>query len=45
MFPMAAMVDGVGAWTYASLSRRVGRLGGDVKRIKARLDVVDAPSG
>jgi predicted nuclease with TOPRIM domain len=29
--------------TYASLSRRVDRLGGDVERIKARLDIVDAP--
>jgi hypothetical protein len=29
--------------TYASLSRRVDRLGGDVERIKAQLDIVDAP--
>jgi predicted nuclease with TOPRIM domain len=29
--------------SYASLSRRVDRLGGDVERIKARLDIVDAP--
>jgi hypothetical protein len=29
--------------TYASLSRRVDRLGGDVERIKVRLDIVDAP--
>ena len=27
--------------SYASLSRRVDRLGGDVERIKARLDIVD----
>ena len=29
--------------SYASLSRRVDRLGGDVEGIKARLDIVDAP--
>jgi hypothetical protein len=29
--------------TYASLSRRVDRLAGDVERIKVRLDIVDAP--
>jgi hypothetical protein len=29
--------------SYASLSRRVDRLGGDVERIKVRLDIVDAP--
>jgi hypothetical protein len=29
--------------TYGSLSRRVDRLGGDVERIKTRLDIVDAP--
>jgi predicted nuclease with TOPRIM domain len=28
---------------YASLSRRVDRIGGDVERIKARLDIADAP--
>lgn len=28
---------------YASLSRRVDRLGGDVAQIKRRLDIVDAP--
>jgi predicted nuclease with TOPRIM domain len=28
--------------SYASLSRRVDRLGGDVERIKTRLDIVDA---
>lgn len=27
---------------YASLSRRVDRIGGDVERIKTRLDIVDA---
>jgi hypothetical protein len=27
---------------YASLSRRVDRIGGDVERIKLRLDIVDA---
>ena len=27
--------------SYASLSRRVDRLGGDVERIKVRLDIVD----
>lgn len=30
--------------TYASLSRRVDRLGGDVERIKVRLDIVDTPA-
>jgi hypothetical protein len=29
--------------TYASLSRRVDRLAGDVERIKMRLDIVDVP--
>jgi hypothetical protein len=29
--------------SYASLSRRVDRLVGDVERIKARLDIVDTP--
>jgi len=29
---------------YASLSRRVDRIGGDVERIKTRLDLVDAPA-
>ena len=29
---------------YASLSRRVDRIGGDVERIKMRLDLVDAPA-
>jgi predicted nuclease with TOPRIM domain len=29
--------------SYASLSRRVDRLGGDVERIKVRLDIVDSP--
>jgi hypothetical protein len=29
--------------SYASLSRRVDRIGGDVERIKTRLDIVDAP--
>jgi predicted nuclease with TOPRIM domain len=28
---------------YASLSRRVDRIGGDVERIKTRLDIADAP--
>jgi predicted nuclease with TOPRIM domain len=28
---------------YASLSRRVDRLGGDIERIKVRLELVDAP--
>jgi hypothetical protein len=28
---------------YASLSRHVDRIGGDVERIKARLDIADAP--
>ena len=28
---------------YASLSRRVDRLGGDVEQIRRRLDIVDAP--
>ena len=28
---------------YASLSRRVDRIGGDVDQIKQRLDLVDAP--
>jgi predicted nuclease with TOPRIM domain len=28
---------------YASLSRRVDRLGGDVEQIRQRLDSVDAP--
>ena len=28
---------------YASMSRRVDRIGGDVERIKVRLDLVDAP--
>lgn len=27
---------------YSSLSRRVDRVGGDVERIKRRLDIVDA---
>jgi hypothetical protein len=27
---------------YASISRRVDRIGGDVERIKTRLDLVDA---
>ena len=30
---------------YASLSRRVDRIGGDMERIKARLELVDAPAG
>jgi len=29
--------------SYASLSRRIDRIGGDVERIKTRLDIVDAP--
>ena len=29
---------------YASLSRRVDRLGGDVEQIRRRLDIVDAPA-
>jgi hypothetical protein len=29
---------------YASLSRRVDRLGGDVEQIKRRLDIADAPA-
>nr|WP_294505292.1 hypothetical protein [uncultured Rhodopila sp.] len=28
---------------YASLSRRADRIGGDVQRIKARLDIAGAP--
>jgi hypothetical protein len=28
---------------YASLSRRIDRIGGDVDQIKRRLDLVDAP--
>jgi hypothetical protein len=28
---------------YASVSRRLDRMGGDVERIKVRLDLVDAP--
>ena len=30
---------------YASISRRVDRLGGEVEQIKRRLDIVDAPAG
>ncbi|HET6307201.1 MAG TPA: hypothetical protein VFG12_08445 [Rhodopila sp.] len=30
---------------YASLSRRVDRTGGDVERIRTRLDLVDVPPG
>ena len=30
---------------YASLSRRVDRIGGDIERIKVRLDLVEAPAG
>lgn len=30
---------------YASLSRRVDRMAGDIERIKRRLDIVDAPVG
>ncbi len=30
---------------YASLFRRVDRMTGDVKQIKRRLDIVDAPAG
>jgi hypothetical protein len=29
---------------YASLSGRLDRIGGDVERIKTRLDIVDAPA-
>nr|WP_294517441.1 hypothetical protein [uncultured Rhodopila sp.] len=29
---------------YASISRRVDRIGGDVERIKTRLNLVDAPA-
>ena len=29
--------------SYSSLSRRVDRLGGDVERIKRRLEIADAP--
>ena len=29
---------------YASISRRVDRIGGDVERIKTRLDLVDVPA-
>lgn len=29
---------------YSSLSRRVDRIGGDVERIKRRLDLADAPT-
>lgn len=28
---------------YASLSRRSDRIGGDIERIKVRLDIVDTP--
>jgi hypothetical protein len=28
---------------YASISRRIDRMGGDIDRIKPRLDLVDAP--
>lgn len=28
---------------YSSLSRRVDRMGGDVERIKRRLEIADAP--
>jgi len=28
---------------YGSLSRRVDRIGGDVERIKVRLDIIDTP--
>jgi hypothetical protein len=28
---------------YASISRRIDRMGGDIERIKTRLDLVDAP--
>ncbi len=30
--------------SYASLSRRVDRIGGDVERIKIRLELVETPS-
>jgi predicted nuclease with TOPRIM domain len=30
---------------YASVSRRMDRLGGDVERIKVRLELVEAPAG
>lgn len=30
---------------YASISRRVDRIGGDVEQIKSRLDLVDMPAG
>jgi predicted nuclease with TOPRIM domain len=30
---------------YASLSRRVDRMTGDIEQIKRRLDIVDAPAG
>ena len=30
---------------YASVSRRVDRIGGDMERIKVRLDLVEAPAG
>ena len=29
---------------YASLSRRIDRLGGDVAQIRRRLDIADAPA-
>jgi hypothetical protein len=29
---------------YASLSRRADRIGGDLERIKVRLELVDAPT-
>ena len=29
---------------YASVSRRVDRIGGDVERVKVRLDLVDVPA-
>lgn len=35
---------GVMESAYASLSRRVDRMGGDVEQIKRRLDIVDAPA-
>ena len=30
--------------SYASISRRVDRLGGEVEQVKRRLDIVDAPA-
>jgi hypothetical protein len=44
---MVEVKERLGFWEeqYASISRRVDRIGGDVERIKTRLDLVDAPVG